>query len=209
MSGRNYFAIIFFGSVILVLSYINYFTDYLAGNEILIAKIIQSLWIILIAYVIDSFVENTITKRVSDTKDRYTFRKVSSVIITLLAAGSILVVFMEETTTLIVAYGIFSAGVIITLQDVFRNFASGIIMLFSKSLRPGDRIQVDECFGDVIDVTYFHTTLMEIREWVGGDQYSGRMLDIPNSFILSKTVKNYTRDFLSYGMKSHNTGSRK
>lgn len=36
---------------------------------------------------------------------------------------------------------------------------------------------------------------MEIREWVDGDQYSGRIFQIPNSFILNKTVKNYTKDF--------------
>ena len=36
---------------------------------------------------------------------------------------------------------------------------------------------------------------MEIREWVDGDQYTGRILTMPNSFVLGSTVKNYTRDF--------------
>lgn len=195
MSGKNYIAVIFFATVILVLSYIYYFTGYFTGSENLVIKIIQALWIILFAYLIEELIENTIIRRVHDTKDRYNFRKISSAVITFITVCSLLIVFIEETSTLIIAYGIFSAGIIITLQDVFRNFAGGIIMLFSKSLRPGDRVQIGNCYGDVIDVTYFHTTLMEIKEWIGGDQYSGRIVTIPNNFILSGTVKNYTKDF--------------
>nr|WP_321496592.1 mechanosensitive ion channel domain-containing protein [uncultured Methanolobus sp.] len=195
MSGRNYIGTIFFACIILVLSYINYFTALLPDHGYILLKLIQASAIIMIAYLADSFIENIISKRVQNTKDRYTLRKVVSVIITLLAVGAIMIVFLKETTTLIVAYGIFSAGIVITLQDVFRNFAGGIMILFSRTFQAGDRIQVDDCYGDVLDIAYFHTTLMEIREWVDGDQYTGRILTMPNSFVLGSTVKNYTRDF--------------
>lgn len=36
---------------------------------------------------------------------------------------------------------------------------------------------------------------MEIREWVDADQYTGRILHIPNSFVLNQTIKNYTKDY--------------
>lgn len=195
MSVRNNISILFFTALILIFSYINYLTNYAENYEALLAKFIQALVIILLAYILSSVVENIIRSRVRDSRERYTLRKVSSVAITVIAAGLLLIVFLKETTTLIIAYGIFSAGIVIALQDVFRNFAGGIIILFSKSFRAGDRIQVNDCYGDVLDITYFHTTLMEIREWVNADQYSGRILNIPNSFILDTTVKNYTRDF--------------
>jgi small-conductance mechanosensitive channel len=195
VSGKNYIRILLFSVIILILSYINYFTDYAVNNESLLVKLIQASLIILLAYLLDVLVGNIILEKVRDTRDRYTLRKVSSIFITLLALGLLVIVFFKETTTLIIAYGIFSAGIVITLQDVFRNFAGGIIILFSKSFRAGDRIQVENCYGDVLDIAYFHTTLMEIREWVDGDQYSGRVLNIPNSFVLNNTIKNYTRDF--------------
>ncbi len=195
MSGRNNIGILFFTGLILMFSYINYFTDYAANYEAMLVKLIQAALIILLAYFLTAVVENIIMNKVRDNRERYTLRKVSSAIITMLAVGLLLVVFLKETTTLIIAYGIFSAGIIIALQDVFRNFAGGVIILFSKSFRAGDRIQVNDCYGDVLDITYFHTTFMEIREWVNGDQYSGRILNVPNSFILNTTVKNYTRDF--------------
>lgn len=56
-------------------------------------------------------------------------------------------------------------------------------------------MQVNDSYGDVLDITYFYTALMEIRKWVDCNQYSGRLISIPNGFILNNTVMNYTKDF--------------
>jgi small-conductance mechanosensitive channel len=36
---------------------------------------------------------------------------------------------------------------------------------------------------------------METREWVSGDQVTGRLAIVPNGGVLNVTVQNYTRDF--------------
>ena len=61
-------------------------------------------------------------------------------------------------------------------------------------MKVGDRVEIDGNYGDVMDVGIMSTTLMEIKGWVQGDQASGRMVSIPNGFILSKAAINYTRD---------------
>ena len=60
--------------------------------------------------------------------------------------------------------------------------------------RIGDRIALDNNFGDVMDIGVLNTTLMEIRGWVSGDQPSGRVLTIPNHFVINHALFNYTRD---------------
>ena len=47
----------------------------------------------------------------------------------------------------------------------------------------------------MLDIGSFSTTVMEIKEWVDADQYTGRILHIPNSFVLNQTIKNYTKDY--------------
>ena len=49
--------------------------------------------------------------------------------------------------------------------------------------------------GDVIDIGITKTTLMEIGNWVSGDNYSGRIVQISNSFIFKGSVHNYSTDF--------------
>jgi small-conductance mechanosensitive channel len=181
------FLILLTGSI----AYVNYFITY---NPTLI-KAMYSVVILLIAYIISIFIDNVIKKKIKETRERYSIRKGASTIISLLVFGAILGVWFQETTTLVVAFGLLSAGIAIALQDLLRNVAGGLIIFLTKPFSAGDRIQVDNDLGDVIDIKIFYTTIMEIREWVDGDQYSGRIFQIPNSFVLNKTVKNYTRDF--------------
>jgi len=184
---KVFFLILLTGSII----YVNYF---LQSNPTLI-KAMYSVVVLLIAYILNIFIENVIKREIKETKERYSIRKAVSTVVSILTFGAILGVWFQETTTLVVAFGLLSAGIAIALQDLLRNVAGGLIIFLTSPFRAGDRIQVDSDQGDVIDIKIFYTTLMEIREWVDGDQYSGRIFQIPNSFILNKTVKNYTKDF--------------
>lgn len=56
----------------------------------------------------------------------------------------------------------------------------------------GDRIELQKMSGDVIDIGFFYMRVLEIGSWIGGDQYSGRILLIPNSMIFGTPIMNYT-----------------
>lgn len=189
------FNLIVLSLIAILIAYVIYFTDFLIDYEFFLIKSLQSVIIILIFYAIKAVIENVIRVRIHDTKERYTFRKAVSIIITFLALAFLFAVWFKETTGLIVAYGILSAGIAIALQDLLKSIAGGIIILVSRPFRAGDRIEVDNIIGDVLDIRNFSTSLMEIQEWVDGDQYTGRLVQLPNSFILSDKVKNYTKDF--------------
>ncbi|KGK97775.1 mechanosensitive ion channel protein MscS [Methanococcoides methylutens] len=189
------FNLIVLSLIAILIAYVIYFTDFLIDYEFFLIKSLQSVIIILIFYAIKAVIENVIRVRIHDTKERYTFRKAISIIITFLALAFLFAVWFKETTGLIVAYGILSAGIAIALQDLLKSIAGGIIILVSRPFRAGDRIEVDNIIGDVLDIRNFSTSLMEIQEWVDGDQYTGRLVQLPNSFILSDKVKNYTKDF--------------
>ncbi|WP_440947942.1 mechanosensitive ion channel family protein [Methanosarcina sp. T3] len=182
--------------LILIIAYIRYLTDfYVFEDRSLLDSLLVSLIVIFLAYVINSLAINLILRRVSTTKDRYTLRKAVSIFITVLAFASLFAIWVERTSTLLIAYGILSAGIAIALQDLLRNIAGGILIIMSRPFKAGDRIQVGDCTGDVLDIGSFSTAVMEIREWVDADQYTGRILHIPNSFVLNQTIKNYTKDY--------------
>jgi small-conductance mechanosensitive channel len=182
--------------LILFIAYIRYLTDfYIFEDRSLLDALLFSLIIIFLAYVINSLAGNLILRRVSTARDRYTLRKTVSILVTVLVFASLFAIWVERTSTLFIAYGILSAGIAIALQDVLRNLAGGILIIMSRPFKAGDRIQVGDSTGDVLDIGSFSTAIMEIREWVDADQYTGRILHIPNSFALNQTIKNYTRDY--------------
>jgi len=182
--------------LILFIAYIRYRTEfYIVEDRALLDALLISLIVIFLASIINSITGSLILRRVSTARDRYTLRKTASILITVLALASLSAIWFERTSTLLIAYGIFSAGVAIALQDFLRNIAGGILLIIARPFKAGDRIEVGDSVGDVLDIGSLSTTIMEIREWVDADQYTGRLITIPNSFVLNQTIKNYTKDY--------------
>jgi small-conductance mechanosensitive channel len=93
------------------------------------------------------------------------------------------------------AIGVDGAGVSVALQDVLASFAGAFSIGFSKLYAVGDRVQIGDTRGDVIDIGLLRTTLMETGNWVSGDLYNGRIVRIPNSAVLKGSVFNYSQGF--------------
>lgn len=150
--------------------------------------------ITLLYIVFKVVLEGLVAGQISSNKSRYIFRKVVSLTFIVVAAAAILRVWVEDPSTLAVAYGLIAAGVAISLQDLFKNFVGGLILIFSRPYSVGDRIEVEGKYGDVLDIGLINTTLLEIQAWVDGDQATGRLSIIPNGAVLSDTIFNYTKD---------------
>lgn len=55
----------------------------------------------------------------------------------------------KDLTTLAVFSGAIGVGIGFGLQKIFSNFISGFILLFDRSIRPGDVITIGDRFGRV------------------------------------------------------------
>ena len=91
--------------------------------------------------------------------------------------------------------GLLSAGVAIAMQDTIANMAGALYVFWARAFVVGDRIQIDSTVGDVIDMGLFQFTLLEVGNWVGADQSTGRIVVVPNSKVLKNNIYNYTRGF--------------
>ncbi len=140
------------------------------------------------------FLEGIVVKRISDSKTRYSLRKTLYILFIIVVSVIVLRIWIVNPQALLVAYGLVAAGVAISLQDVFKNFAGALTIFITSIYRVGDRIEINSKFGDVIDIGLFYTTLLEMGEWVNGDQATGRIVLIPNGYVLSSTLHNYTKD---------------
>ena len=87
-------------------------------------------------------------------------------------------------TPLLTALGIGGVSIGLALQNTLSNMFSGLNIIMSKKVRPGDYIQLDvNEEGYVTDVAWRYTTVKSIL---------GNLIVIPNSKIVSSTLKNYT-----------------
>lgn len=91
--------------------------------------------------------------------------------------------------------GIVTAGLAVALKEPIVDLVGWAFILSRKPFQVGDRIQIGDCAGDVIDVRVFQFTLMEIGNWVAADQSTGRVIHVPNGKIFQESVANYSQGF--------------
>ncbi len=158
-------------------------------------KVFYTFFAVTIVYFIFKAVfEETIAREIKEERARYSFRKAVSILYIVALLLVLIRIWVEQTQTLLVSYGLIAAGIAIALQDFFKNFAGGVIIFVTGIYRVGDRIELNGKIGDVIDIGILYTTLLELKEWVAGDQSTGRLTILPNGMVLSGMVDNYTKD---------------
>src|SRR5687767_11792930 len=85
------------------------------------------------------------------------------------------------------------------LQTPISSFIGWIYILARAPYRVGDRIQIGEARGDVIDVSYLDTTLWEIGgRHLSTDHPSGRLIKFPNTSVFDTPVFNYSWPLFPY-----------
>ena len=161
----------------------------------LLGKCVAAVVGILFIHATFRVLEQTLPRRFGRVDARYRVRKfvVFSGYFVILSFLAIL--FEDRLGRLSFVLGVVGAGVAVALQDVVASVAGAFSIAFSKLYAVGDRVQIGDTRGDVIDIGLLRTTLMEIGNWVSRDVYNGRIARIPNSTVLKGPVFNYSQGF--------------
>jgi small-conductance mechanosensitive channel len=134
-------------------------------------------------------------RRIEDANKRHMAIKTVHHLSGLIALIIIGIIWFGGSTGLAAYLGILSAGLAIALQDPLVNIAGWMFIVARVPFEVGDRIEIGEHAGDVIDIRLFQFSLMEIGNWVEADQSTGRIIHIPNGWAFKKTIANFSQVF--------------
>ncbi len=88
-----------------------------------------------------------------------------------------------DLTGLAVVFGFLSVGIGFGLQNITSNFVAGLILLFQRPIKVGDRVTVGDNEGDVIEINIRSTTIRTLNNIA---------IIVPNSEFVSATVVNWS-----------------
>jgi small-conductance mechanosensitive channel len=159
------------------------------------AKLLASLLIILALWLLRLLVIRFASRRTEDVRVHYRWRKATAYAAVVLGVLLIGVMWLEDIRSMAVYLGLVSAGLAIALKDPLANLFGWVFILWRRPFVVGDRIQIGQFAGDVIDLRIFQFTLLEIGNWVDADQSTGRVVHIPNGKVFSEALANYTTGF--------------
>ena len=172
----------------------NWFTRLFTYSSIQVKFIASFIAAILLMVAIKLFVK-ILYRNTSNALVRYRWQKTSSYIVYVLGIIIIGQIWFKGIESIATYLGLLSAGIAIALKDPITNVVGWIFILSRTPFEVGDRVQIGEHSGDVIDVNFFKFTLMEVGHWGEGEQSSGRIIHIPNGKVFTDILANYSKGF--------------
>ncbi len=155
-------------------------------------KVLHSLYILLGTWIVSSFVHKIILiyghslaeKTAGDWDDRLIeFLELTSRYIIWFAGIMLIFVNLEvNITPFLAGAGIAGLAFALAAQDLISNFLGGAIITMDKPFKVGDRIKVDEYYGDVIDIGPRSTRLKTLDY---------QIITIPNNNITTNYITNF------------------
>jgi small-conductance mechanosensitive channel len=118
-----------------------------------------------------------------DEGTQYTLGRIIHYIIMIIGAVVAFQFVGINLTGLAVVLGFLSVGIGFGLQNVTSNFVAGLILLFERPIKVGDRVTVGDKEGDVIEINIRSTTIRTLNNIA---------VIVPNSEFISATVVNWS-----------------
>ncbi len=158
-------------------------------------KILISIAIIVVVWVLRFLLLKIVWRQTEDPRLRYQWKRSIGLTLSLISIILISSVWISAFARFGAFLGLFTAGLAIALKDPLTNIAGWLFISTRKPFSVGDRVQIAENTGDVIDIRLFQFAILEVGNWVDGDQSTGRIIHIPNGIVFMKAQANYSKGF--------------
>jgi small-conductance mechanosensitive channel len=158
-------------------------------------QVTATLILILLSWVLRRIIHRLLHTYIDDVKAYHRYRRVTTYTLFGITSLLLVVIWSDDFMSLTTFLGLVSAGIAIALKDLLTSIAAWLFIISRKPFMVGDRIQIGDLHGDVIDLRIFQFTIMEIGNWVENDQSTGRIIHVPNHKIMTDPLANYSSGF--------------
>ena len=154
--------------------------------------------IIFSLFLLSFLIKLALKKYFSQNDNYYMTNKIINFMLAFMVIMIIMFAYIDNVSYLITILGFASAGIAIALKDWFMSIFGWMVIVTSGSIQVGDRIKVTrggvQAVGDVLDISLFKITIREDITYTSYtvNRRTGRIIFIPNNYIFSEIIMNYT-----------------
>ncbi len=135
------------------------------------------------AYKITMFFMEKI-KPAKDPAEEYNRRKVIRAGFIIFYAIVYLPVIFSSLALLPTVLGLAGAGIVISLKEVWLNMVGWFMIMGGNGFKVGDRIEIDNIKGDVVNIGFLKYTLLEVSIDPRAEQSTNRLVHFPNFSVV-------------------------
>lgn len=166
---------------------------YISGYTPFLKKLSLSLFFIALIFLVSKIITKIIITQTHTEGDRYNLLRITRFLAIVASAIVVASFLFQNLYAAAVSFGLISLVLGFALQAPITSFIAWIYLIFRRSYLVGDRIQIKGFRGDVVEISYLDTSILECSgDYLGNDRRSGRIIRFPNSLILKEEIINYS-----------------
>ncbi|MFT7824389.1 MAG: mechanosensitive ion channel domain-containing protein [Sulfurimonas sp.] len=144
------------------------------------------------------FIKYLVKRYISDMDRYYTINKAINLTFVIFVLFILLFAYIQNVSYLVTILGFASAGIAIAMKDWFMSVMGWFVIVIGGAVHVGDRVKFVrgnvEYVGDIVDISLLRMTILEDITLTAymHNRRAGRILFIPNNFIFTDMVANYS-----------------
>jgi small-conductance mechanosensitive channel len=124
---------------------------------------------------------------ITDTRRRYQFLLIRRIVLWVVVAVIVAMALASELGSITTFAGLLTAGIAVALQNVILSIAGYFFLVGKYGVRVGDRVQIGDVTGDVVDIGLVRLHLMEISHDIS-PRPTGRVVVFSNAVVFQAGV---------------------
>jgi small-conductance mechanosensitive channel len=120
------------------------------------------------------------------------YRTISLFVLQVVGLISILVVILGMPSNVATIVALAGAGLTVALKDFIVGFFGWFVLMGKDGIRPGDWVEINGVGGEVLQVGFLHTVLLETGNWTDSGHPTGRKVSFVNSFAIEGHYFNFS-----------------
>jgi small-conductance mechanosensitive channel len=157
-------------------------------TPVTLSSIVMFIVVITTFYFISRLIQNLLRNKVLthfriDKGTQFTMSRISHYLVMIIGLIVAFQFIGIDLSGLAVIVGLLSVGIGFGLQNITSNFIAGVILLFERPIKIGDRVTVGHTEGDIIAINMRSTTIRSLNNIA---------IIVPNSEFISTQVINWS-----------------
>lgn len=178
-----------------------FWTDFFASFELsrstlrlMASSVILIAGVSILRFLLGRFIRKSVNS--SELRQRWLVQSRNGLLLILLLG--LMMIWASELRTFALSIVAIAVAFVVATKELILCLTGSIVKSAGSSFNIGDRIQVKDFRGDVVDQNLLTTTLLEVGPGKLSHQRTGRMTVIPNALFVSEAVINesYTHDWV-------------
>jgi hypothetical protein len=127
-----------------------------------------------------------------DRRQAEALRTIVTVALQVLGVLLIVFVLFGPPTQLGTVLGLATAGLTVALKDFIVAFFGWFVLMGRNGIRLGDWVEIRGVAGEVVELSVFHTVLLETGNWTDTGHPTGRRVTFTNSYAIEGHYFNFS-----------------